>query len=81
MGGNESFTFPVTIDSGALSVAPVGYVVYFVYDRCVRSNAHLHLLHSGFFFKGAAFGVYNTGNGKPSLSPAHFAFWKQTPGQ
>ncbi|KAJ7186986.1 glycoside hydrolase family 43 protein [Mycena filopes] len=24
----------------------------------------------GFFFKGAAFGVYNTGNGRPSLVPA-----------
>ncbi|KAJ7711985.1 glycoside hydrolase family 43 protein [Mycena metata] len=34
----------------------------------------------GFFFKGAAFGVYNTGNGKPSLSPADFEYWKQTPG-
>ncbi|KAJ6632465.1 glycosyl hydrolase [Mycena sp. CBHHK59/15] len=34
----------------------------------------------GFFFKGAAFGVYNTGNGKPSLAPADFAYWKQTPG-
>ncbi|KAJ7688997.1 glycosyl hydrolase [Mycena rosella] len=33
----------------------------------------------GFFFKGAAFGVYNTGNGKPSLAPADFAYWKQTP--
>ncbi|KAF7328798.1 Non-reducing end alpha-L-arabinofuranosidase BoGH43B [Mycena venus] len=33
----------------------------------------------GFFFKGAAFGVYNTGNGKPSLAPADFEYWKQTP--
>lgn len=33
----------------------------------------------GFFFKGAAFGVYNTGNGKPSISPADFAYWRQTP--
>ncbi|KIK56070.1 glycoside hydrolase family 43 protein [Collybiopsis luxurians FD-317 M1] len=33
-----------------------------------------------FFFKGAAFGVYNTGNSKPTLIPADFAYWKQTPG-
>ncbi|KAJ3986977.1 glycoside hydrolase family 43 protein [Lentinula detonsa] len=33
-----------------------------------------------FFFKGASFGVYNTGNGRPSLSPADFRYWKQTPG-
>ncbi|CAK5277866.1 unnamed protein product [Mycena citricolor] len=33
----------------------------------------------GFFFKGAAFGIYNTGNGKPCLSPADFAYWNQTP--
>ncbi|KAJ3776089.1 glycoside hydrolase family 43 protein [Lentinula raphanica] len=32
-----------------------------------------------FFFKGASFGVYNTGNGRPSLSPADFRYWKQTP--
>jgi len=31
-----------------------------------------------FFFKGVQFGLYNTGNGKPSLSPADFAYWKQT---
>ncbi|KAJ3569571.1 hypothetical protein NP233_g4968 [Leucocoprinus birnbaumii] len=31
----------------------------------------------GFFFKGAAFSMYNTGNGKPSLTKAEFAFWKQ----
>ncbi|KAJ7280036.1 glycoside hydrolase family 43 protein [Mycena rebaudengoi] len=34
-----------------------------------------------FAFKGTAFGVYNTGNGKPSLAPADFAYWKQTPGK
>ncbi|KAF5371570.1 hypothetical protein D9758_003442 [Tetrapyrgos nigripes] len=34
----------------------------------------------GFFFKGASFGIYNTGNGKPTLVPADFAYWKQTPG-
>ncbi|KAF9482404.1 hypothetical protein BDN70DRAFT_853440 [Pholiota conissans] len=33
----------------------------------------------GFFFKGASFGIYNTGNGKPTLSPADFAYWKQNP--
>ncbi|KAF8881567.1 glycosyl hydrolase [Infundibulicybe gibba] len=33
----------------------------------------------GFFFKGASFGVYNTGNGKPSLQNADFKYWKQTP--
>ncbi|KAG6810106.1 hypothetical protein H0H92_013268 [Tricholoma furcatifolium] len=33
----------------------------------------------GFFFKGAAFGVYNTGNGRPNLAPADFKYWKQTP--
>jgi hypothetical protein len=31
----------------------------------------------GFFFKGASFGIYNTGNGKPTLCPADFAYWKQ----
>ncbi|KXN83251.1 Beta-xylosidase [Leucoagaricus sp. SymC.cos] len=31
----------------------------------------------GFFFKGAAFSMYNTGNGKPSLTKAEFAYWKQ----
>jgi len=35
----------------------------------------------GFFFKGASFGIYNTGNGKPSLIPADFKYWKQTPAQ
>jgi hypothetical protein len=29
---------------------------------------------SGFFFKGAAFGMYTTGNGKPSLTKAEFAY-------
>ncbi|KAF5381904.1 hypothetical protein D9757_007546 [Collybiopsis confluens] len=33
-----------------------------------------------FFFKGAAFGMYNTGNSKPTLAPADFPYWKQTPG-
>ncbi|KAL0948330.1 hypothetical protein HGRIS_010917 [Hohenbuehelia grisea] len=33
----------------------------------------------GFFFKGAAFSVYSTGNGKPSLALADFAYWRQTP--
>ncbi|KAK7438643.1 hypothetical protein VKT23_017976 [Stygiomarasmius scandens] len=33
----------------------------------------------GFFFKGASFGIYNTGNGMPTLVPADFAYWKQTP--
>ncbi|KAJ4480996.1 glycoside hydrolase family 43 protein [Lentinula aciculospora] len=33
-----------------------------------------------FFFKGASFGVYNTGNGRPSLSPADIMYWKQIPG-
>ncbi|KAK7039419.1 glycosyl hydrolase [Favolaschia claudopus] len=33
----------------------------------------------GFFFKGASFGLYNTGNGKPSLALADFKYWKQTP--
>ncbi|THU98676.1 hypothetical protein K435DRAFT_720469 [Dendrothele bispora CBS 962.96] len=33
----------------------------------------------GFFFKGASFGIYNTGHGKPTLVPADFAYWKQTP--
>ncbi|XP_006456509.1 hypothetical protein AGABI2DRAFT_211524 [Agaricus bisporus var. bisporus H97] len=31
----------------------------------------------GFFFKGAAFAIYNTGNGKPSLTKARFGYWKQ----
>ncbi|KAF9449222.1 glycoside hydrolase family 43 protein [Macrolepiota fuliginosa MF-IS2] len=31
----------------------------------------------GFFFKGTSFAVYNTGNGKPSLTKAEFAYWKQ----
>ncbi|KAJ8496769.1 hypothetical protein ONZ45_g12321 [Pleurotus djamor] len=33
----------------------------------------------GFFFKGVSFGVYNTGNGRPTLAPADFAYWDQTP--
>ncbi|KAF9467557.1 glycoside hydrolase family 43 protein [Collybia nuda] len=57
-GADKEFTFPATIDSSALSIAPTG----------------------GFFFKGAAFGAYNTGNGKPSLVPADFGYWKQVPG-
>ncbi|KAG6806476.1 hypothetical protein H0H93_002903 [Arthromyces matolae] len=56
-GDTPSFTFPVTFDSSALSLAPAG----------------------GFYFKGAAFGIYNTGNGKPSLVPADFKYWQQTP--
>ncbi|KAG6907505.1 hypothetical protein DXG01_008649 [Tephrocybe rancida] len=56
-GDNAEFTFPATIDSVALSVAPAG----------------------GFFFKGTSFGIYNTGNGKPSLVPADFKYWKQIP--
>ncbi|KAJ7139975.1 glycoside hydrolase family 43 protein [Mycena crocata] len=32
-----------------------------------------------FYFKGTSFGAYNTGNGKPSLVPADFSYWKQTP--
>jgi hypothetical protein len=43
------------------------------------SKPHVDIDNSGFFFKGAAFGVYNTGNGKPSLAPADFEYWKQTP--
>ncbi|KAF7760758.1 CAZyme family GH43 [Agaricus bisporus var. burnettii] len=31
----------------------------------------------GFFFKGAAFAIYNTGNGKPSLTKARFGYWRQ----
>ncbi|RDB21914.1 Non-reducing end alpha-L-arabinofuranosidase BoGH43B [Hypsizygus marmoreus] len=54
---DNDFSFPVTIDSIALSVAPAG----------------------GFFFKGVSFGVYNTGNGKPTLAHADFEYWKQTP--
>jgi len=34
---------------------------------------------NNFFFKGAAFGVYNTGNGRPTLNPADFVCWNQTP--
>ncbi|KAJ8689218.1 hypothetical protein PTI98_013262 [Pleurotus ostreatus] len=33
----------------------------------------------GFFFKGTSLGIYNTGNGKPSLAPADFSYWHQTP--
>ncbi|KAG7085564.1 hypothetical protein E1B28_003120 [Marasmius oreades] len=33
----------------------------------------------GFFFKGVAFGAYNTGGGRASLTPADFVYWKQTP--
>ncbi|KAL4247413.1 hypothetical protein AB1N83_014228 [Pleurotus pulmonarius] len=33
----------------------------------------------GFFFKGTSLGIYNTGNGKPSLAPADFSYWYQTP--
>lgn len=33
----------------------------------------------GFAFVGSQWGVYNTGNGKPSLVPADFAYWRQTP--
>ncbi|KAL0571955.1 hypothetical protein V5O48_010007 [Marasmius crinis-equi] len=33
----------------------------------------------GFFFKGASFGVYNTGGGRASLTPADFRYWRQTP--
>ncbi|GLB42704.1 putative glycosyl hydrolase 43 family protein [Lyophyllum shimeji] len=35
----------------------------------------------GFFFRGASFGIYNTGNGRPSLVTADFKYWKQTPKQ
>ncbi|KAF8057563.1 glycoside hydrolase family 43 protein [Lyophyllum atratum] len=56
-GNDANFTFPATIDSAALSVAPAG----------------------GFFFKGASFGIYNAGNGRPSLVPADFKYCKQTP--
>ncbi|GLB36922.1 putative glycosyl hydrolase 43 family protein [Lyophyllum shimeji] len=35
----------------------------------------------GFFFKGTSFGIYNTGNGRPSLVSADFKYWKQTPKQ
>ncbi|KAF5311819.1 hypothetical protein D9619_003596 [Psilocybe cf. subviscida] len=55
--GGDDLTFPATVDSAALSVAPAG----------------------GFFFKGASFGVYSTGTGKPMLSSADFAYWKQIP--
>lgn len=33
----------------------------------------------GGFFKGAGFVAYNTGHGRPSLLPAKFRYWKQTP--
>ncbi|KAJ7074786.1 glycoside hydrolase family 43 protein [Mycena amicta] len=32
-----------------------------------------------FFFQGTSFGIYNTGNGQPSLVPADFKYVKQTP--
>ncbi|GLB34424.1 putative glycosyl hydrolase 43 family protein [Lyophyllum shimeji] len=35
----------------------------------------------GFFFKGTSFGIYKTGNGRPSLVSADFKYWKQTPKQ
>ncbi|KAF5376443.1 hypothetical protein D9615_008672 [Tricholomella constricta] len=56
-GDTADFTFPATVNSAALSVAPAG----------------------GFFFKGVSFGIYNTGNGRPSLVPADFKYWKQVP--
>ncbi|EIN09968.1 glycoside hydrolase family 43 protein [Punctularia strigosozonata HHB-11173 SS5] len=32
-----------------------------------------------FFFKGAMWGIYNTGHGRPSLVPADFKYWTQIP--
>lgn len=72
-GDDAEFTFPATIDSSALSVAPAGYV-------CALTLLFvLSVLCRGFFFKGASFGIYNTGNGKPSLVFADFKYWQQTP--
>lgn len=73
-GDDSEFTFPATIDSSALSIAPAGYAS--CTKVCLRL---LNLACRGFFFKGAAFGIYNTGNGKPSLVSADFKHWQQTP--
>ncbi|KAF7361476.1 hypothetical protein MSAN_01180900 [Mycena sanguinolenta] len=75
-GDSEDFVFPLTIDSELLSIPPFGCVKYF--DGHAVTDWR-RIGNSGFFFKGAAFGVYNTGNGKPSLAPADFEYWKQTP--
>jgi hypothetical protein len=74
-GNSVDFVFPLVIDSVLLSVPPVGYANPI---QCALWQ-YPHVYCRGFFFKGAAFGMYNTGNGKPSLAPADFEYWKQTP--
>ncbi|KAG6816753.1 hypothetical protein H0H87_003148 [Tephrocybe sp. NHM501043] len=51
----------------------------FVFPATFDSVALSIAQAGGFFFKGTSFGVYNTGNGKPSLVPADFKYWKQDP--
>ncbi|KAF8170379.1 glycosyl hydrolase [Pholiota molesta] len=49
----------------------------FAFPAVIDSSALSIAPAGGFFFKGASFGIYNTGNGKPTLCPADFAYWKQ----
>ncbi|KAG6885323.1 hypothetical protein C0993_003170 [Termitomyces sp. T159_Od127] len=51
----------------------------FAFPTMIDSSALSVAPAGGFFFKGASFGVYNTGNGKPSLISADFKYWQQTP--
>ncbi|KAJ7591517.1 glycoside hydrolase family 43 protein [Mycena floridula] len=51
----------------------------FTYTATVDSSELSVPPFGGFFFKGAAFGLYSTGNGFPSVVPADFAYVRQTP--
>ncbi|KAG5352016.1 hypothetical protein C0989_004212 [Termitomyces sp. Mn162] len=51
----------------------------FIFPVTIDSSTLSIAPSGGFFFKGTSFGIYNTGNGKPSLIPADFKYWKQTP--
>ena len=48
-------------------------------EDLTRTRSAKEELNRDFFFKGAAFGIYSTGNFKPTLTPADFKYWKQTP--
>ncbi|PFH49178.1 glycoside hydrolase family 43 protein [Amanita thiersii Skay4041] len=68
-GDSTSYTLAYAEDGQAgLSVAGI-----------IDSSAMSIAPSGGFFFKGASFGMYSTGNGKPSLVPADFEYWKQIP--
>ncbi|KAG6889474.1 hypothetical protein C0995_001001 [Termitomyces sp. Mi166 len=75
---NVRFKVLASPDSYCLGYAE-GDDADFTFPAIIDSSALSIAPAGGFFFKGASFGIYNTGNGKPSLVPADFKYWQQAP--